>query len=175
MKNLDIILEKMYNTLGNSYLTKNFDTEPFEFKVNVRKGTYDNDLQKEYRDIKRLLRKFKLKSIVEYNQLATQKMILPINPKSYFGTIFKGWIDYLSIKREYFYDINTFREKCSEYAHIENLKSSETFIDYEEIYEKIHILDNKLPNKDILLDLYQCESYKVLFENIFVKKKKVIF
>jgi hypothetical protein len=45
MKNLDIILEKMYNTLGNSYLTKNFDTEPFEFKVNVRKGTYDNDLQ----------------------------------------------------------------------------------------------------------------------------------
>ena len=33
MKNFNTILEKIYNTLGNKYLTDNFDTEPFEFKV----------------------------------------------------------------------------------------------------------------------------------------------
>lgn len=45
MKNLDKILEKVYNTLGNEYLTNNFDTEPFEFKVNLRKGNREDDLQ----------------------------------------------------------------------------------------------------------------------------------
>lgn len=37
---LSEILEKMYNTLGNKYLTKNFITEPFDFKVKV---IYDRD------------------------------------------------------------------------------------------------------------------------------------
>jgi len=41
MKNLNTILEKIYNTLGNKYLTDNFDTEPFEFKVKLRKGNTD--------------------------------------------------------------------------------------------------------------------------------------
>ena len=45
MEHLNKILEKLYNTLGNEYLTENFDVEPFEFKVNVRKSKYDNDLQ----------------------------------------------------------------------------------------------------------------------------------
>lgn len=33
-------LEKLYNSVGNRYLTSNFITEPFEFKVNV---IYDRD------------------------------------------------------------------------------------------------------------------------------------
>jgi hypothetical protein len=45
MKDLDKILEKIYNRIGNSYLTNNFDTGPFEFKVNIRKGDGDEDLQ----------------------------------------------------------------------------------------------------------------------------------
>jgi len=45
MKNFNTILEKIYNTLGNKYLTDNFDTEPFEFKVRLRKGDRDDDLQ----------------------------------------------------------------------------------------------------------------------------------
>jgi hypothetical protein len=45
MKDLDRILEKLYNKLGNNFLTKNFETGPFEFRVNVRKGKYDNDLK----------------------------------------------------------------------------------------------------------------------------------
>lgn len=32
---LSEILEKVYNTLGNKYLTSNFITEPFDFKVKV--------------------------------------------------------------------------------------------------------------------------------------------
>ena len=45
MKDLSKILEKIYNTLGNKYLTDNFDAEPFEFKVKIRKGDRDDDLQ----------------------------------------------------------------------------------------------------------------------------------
>lgn len=37
---LSEILEKVYNTLGNKYLTNNFITEPFEFKVKI---IYDRD------------------------------------------------------------------------------------------------------------------------------------
>jgi hypothetical protein len=37
---LSEILEKLYNKLGNRYLTRNFITEPFEFKVKIR---YDKD------------------------------------------------------------------------------------------------------------------------------------
>jgi hypothetical protein len=32
------VLEKLYNTLGNKYLTTNFITEPFEFEVKIRYG-----------------------------------------------------------------------------------------------------------------------------------------
>ena len=37
---LSNILTKLYNKLGNNYLTRNFITEPFEFDVKVR---YDRD------------------------------------------------------------------------------------------------------------------------------------
>ncbi len=37
---LSTSLEKIYNTVGNRYLTGNFITEPFEFKVKV---IYDRD------------------------------------------------------------------------------------------------------------------------------------
>lgn len=37
---LSTSLEKIYNTVGNRYLTSNFITEPFEFKVKV---IYDRD------------------------------------------------------------------------------------------------------------------------------------
>jgi hypothetical protein len=43
MEHLNKILEKLYNKLGNDYLTKHFDVEPFEFKVNVRKSNYGDD------------------------------------------------------------------------------------------------------------------------------------
>ena len=45
MKNLSKSLERLYNVLGNNYLTDNFDTGPFDFKVNIRKAKDDNDLQ----------------------------------------------------------------------------------------------------------------------------------
>jgi len=44
MDNVNKILGKLFNTLGNAYLTKNFQTGPFEFKVNFRKSE-DDDLQ----------------------------------------------------------------------------------------------------------------------------------
>ena len=45
MKDLSKVLEKVFNVLGNMYITDNFDAEPFEFRVNVRKGNRDDDLQ----------------------------------------------------------------------------------------------------------------------------------
>ena len=45
MKDLSKVLEKVFNTLGNMYITDNFDAEPFEFRVNVRRGDRDDDLQ----------------------------------------------------------------------------------------------------------------------------------
>ena len=35
---LSNILTKLYNKLGNKYITDNFITDPFEFKVKVRYG-----------------------------------------------------------------------------------------------------------------------------------------
>lgn len=37
---LSTVLTKLYNKLGNNYLTRNFITKPFEFDVKVR---YDRD------------------------------------------------------------------------------------------------------------------------------------
>ena len=45
MKDLGKVLEKIYNRIGNSYLTDNFDTGPFKFKVNIRRGDREEDLQ----------------------------------------------------------------------------------------------------------------------------------
>jgi len=38
---LSSILGKVYNRLGNKYLTDNFITEPFDFKVKVRYGEWN--------------------------------------------------------------------------------------------------------------------------------------
>ena len=38
---LSNVLELVYNKLGNKYLTDNFITEPFDFKVKVRYGGND--------------------------------------------------------------------------------------------------------------------------------------
>lgn len=43
---LSTILTKLFNNLGNKYLTDNFVTEPFEFVVKVRYG--DNDEYHKY-------------------------------------------------------------------------------------------------------------------------------
>ena len=40
---LSEMLEKLYNKLGNRYLTRNFNTEPFEFQVKI-KYNRDNEL-----------------------------------------------------------------------------------------------------------------------------------
>lgn len=45
MKDLDKKLEKVYNTLGNKYITDNFISEPFEFSVKIRRGDREEDLQ----------------------------------------------------------------------------------------------------------------------------------
>ena len=47
MKNLDKVLEKIYNKLGNQYLIDNFGVEPFEFKVKIRKAHRD-DVSNDY-------------------------------------------------------------------------------------------------------------------------------
>lgn len=45
LKSLSRGLTRLYNNLGNKYLTDNFVTEPFEFDVNVRKGDRHDDYQ----------------------------------------------------------------------------------------------------------------------------------
>ena len=44
MKELEKALDRIYNRFGNKYLTDNFDTEPFEFKVKIRRGNREEDL-----------------------------------------------------------------------------------------------------------------------------------
>lgn len=43
LKSLSRGLTRLYNNLGNKYLTDNFITEPFEFDVNVREGNREDD------------------------------------------------------------------------------------------------------------------------------------
>ena len=43
LKSLSRGLTRLYNNLGNKYLTDNFITEPFKFDVNVRKGDREDD------------------------------------------------------------------------------------------------------------------------------------
>jgi hypothetical protein len=38
LSQLSIQLSKLYNKLGNDWLTKTFDTEPYQFTVYVKKG-----------------------------------------------------------------------------------------------------------------------------------------
>jgi len=47
---LSNVLTKLYNTVGNKYITKNFISEPFEFKVNVRYGD-PHEYHKYYVDV----------------------------------------------------------------------------------------------------------------------------
>lgn len=44
LKLLSSQLTKIYNTLGNEWLTQNFETEPFDMRVFVRKGGHPDYL-----------------------------------------------------------------------------------------------------------------------------------
>ena len=42
-KQISLLISKIFNTIGNSWLVENFETEPFDFRVFLRKGD-DSDL-----------------------------------------------------------------------------------------------------------------------------------
>ena len=44
LQQLSKALTSIYNTLGNEWITENFISEPFEFRVNVRMGDKPSDL-----------------------------------------------------------------------------------------------------------------------------------
>jgi hypothetical protein len=138
-----------------------------DIREKILKASYDNDLQKEYRDIKRLLRKFKLKSIVEYNQLATQKMILPTDPRTHFGTIFKGWIDYLSINTSKYDNYTEFKQKCHHIMNELNIQYTDYCLNLNELCEKIYNYDKTLIHNELWYETYSTQGMNNI-EDIFI-------
>ena len=109
MSELSSKLEKMYNLLGNKYLTDNFITQPFDFKVKVVYGDeYDYfDYKVEVYSIPDIPKSFMYKPEVKKNKVADGIDI------SVLKNEFKNYINYLGLKNSSIYGIEFMNKENS--------------------------------------------------------------
>jgi superfamily II DNA or RNA helicase len=119
-----------------------------------------------YEKIKKVLKQYNLKSINDYNELIKKKTYLPNNPKELFKKKFIDWIDYLSINRSDYYNINDFRnkiyEECPNINTLLLINNQPT-----KIIEYVINTDKKMISYDLIEELY-----KKSLKDILLSKNK---
>jgi superfamily II DNA or RNA helicase len=121
-----------------------------------------------------LLSTKKIKSKHEYYDLCDTDIRFSKDPEIRFGKKFIGWIHYLCIDTSHYYDVDTCKEKISQY-----LKENPDFKKYihtnpSYIYNKLSFNDNMCISNDFVLDYYQLRCINDMFPKIN-KKNKCLF
>lgn len=116
-----------------------------------------------YLKAKKLIVNIKTKK--DYYQLCEIDNRLPKDPETTFKDQFLGWVDYLSIPREY-YDLDTCKDKTHEYF-VKYPELKKCLLEPIDICKKLCELDPMFPPYDLWEDYY-----KNIIYNIFVTPDK---
>lgn len=103
----------------------------------------------------------------DYENLLKKENRLPENPEEYFDQ-FSGWVDYLSLDKSKYYDLEQNRQKTKELFKNGNVKYNKILLS--ETVSKLCHLDNKFP----CFDMWECFYEKPLSE-IVIKPKLTKF
>jgi predicted helicase len=100
---------------------KQMDLSNLSDKILIK--VFNRDGRPVMSDAKRMILRAKLemKTKENYRKLCDTNPLLPHDPEDVFGSQFKGWIDYLNINRDDYYDYEEFQIKVPEVIHDHNI------------------------------------------------------
>ena len=174
IKVLKINIDKQHKLKNN---INNINNEFGEYNDNLtnqlKLGTIDRvSLGITYENAKKIIANKNIKSKAEYYELCDIDYRLPKEPDKLFKKQFKNWIEYLSIKKEY-YDLDTCKSKVAEYiALYPELKKYN--IDLLDICIKLCEIDPKFPPYDLWNEYYNIELHNIITVNKVLLKRHVI-
>lgn len=146
-------------------------------------GEYDLELTKElilrtvrridlgittFEKAKAILASKNIKSKKEYHELCHKDDRLPFEPEITFNEKFTNWVDYLSIKGDY-YDLEKCKSKFQEYLK-SNPNMAKNYLDLDKIARELCDLDSKFPSPELWAEYYRVKSLANII--VFINKKK---
>lgn len=166
---------KIYNSINTN---SNSNYKNINSEMNLK---YDNEITKKfilksiprenftisYEKAKIIIKKYNIQNLEEYYKICEKDNRLSINPKEFYKN-WIDWIDYLSIDKQLYYNLNTCKHKIKEYRK----QITINLLDYYETCNILHLYDSKFPPPGLWNDYYNLDNLNVLFKLKITKFKK---
>ena len=132
-------------------------------------GEYDNELTKKlllktimrnlfgivgYEKARSIIAEYGVKTKTDYKLLCEKNNKLPFDPEDSYGEKFKSWIDYLSISRDRYYNLEECRMKVREHLESRPELRQKCILHPDVVCEELTQLDSKFPPNGLWSDMY---------------------
>lgn len=132
-------------------------------------GEYDDELTKKlllktimrnlfgvvgYEKARSIIAEHGVKTKTDYKILCEKNNKLPFDPEDSYGEKFKSWIDYLSISRDRYYNLEECRMKAREYLEMWPELQQKCMLYPDIVCEELTKLDSKFPPNGFWSDMY---------------------
>jgi superfamily II DNA or RNA helicase len=123
-----------------------------------------------YEKTRKILVEKNIKSKTAYMELCERDNRITSDPEIVFKSQFTDWIDFLSIKRGVYYDLNTCKSKVADYiAHHPNIRNS--YLQLDVVCCELSKLDPLFPPNGLWVEYYKVKDLRHIISNIAPKKK----
>jgi predicted helicase len=166
---------KIYNSThsnnGSKYNDKN-ETDNFEYNEDITKQFILKSIPREnftisYEKAKTIIKNYNIINLEEYYKICEKDNRLSINPKEFYNN-WINWIDYLSIDKNIYYNLDTCKLKIKKYRKIITIN----LLNYYETCVNLYSHDAKFPPPGLWNDFYNLDNLNVLFKLKIQKFKK---
>ena len=166
---------KIYNSTHSNNGSKSNDkneTDNFEYNEDITKQFILKSIPREnftisYEKAKIIIKTYNIKNLEEYYKICEKDNRLSINPKEFYNN-WINWIDYLSIDKNAYYDLDTCKLKIKEYRKIITIN----LLNYYETCVNLYSYDAKFLPPGLWNDYYNLDNLNVLFKLKIQKFKK---
>lgn len=166
---------KIYNSTHSNNGSKSNDkneTDNFEYNEDITKQFILKSIPREnftisYEKAKIIIKTYNIKNLEEYYKICEKDNRLSINPKEFYNN-WINWIDYLSIDKNAYYNLDTCKLKIKEYRKIITIN----LLNYYETCVNLYSYDAKFPPPGLWNDYYNLDNLNVLFKLKIQKFKK---
>lgn len=151
-----------FNIVASSL--KDFDWKEIDDDLHeeIRRMYYPDGIS--YREAKKIIRENNLETKEEYHSFCEFDDRLPKDPLLYFGKSFGGWVDYLSIKGD-FYDLKSCRKMCIKYMKIDPIiQKLCKMTGWHEACKRFCEKDERFPPIGLWSDYYNVPDVSYIFE-----------
>jgi hypothetical protein len=110
-------------------------------------------------------------SIAQYHELCIMDNRFSTDPEIRFGKAFKGWVLYLGIDRNKYYNIDQCKIKAQEHIRTQSIPVSNTSM-VSKVYDQLVEMDRKFPATDLFKSYYSEHSLRDIIPIKMPPKKR---